>query len=350
MLMTMILLRTVSVLAAATALSGLTSAQFSPIGPFAGTTSEDFSGQTPQGDLFIPCVVDRVFSGQADLCAGGADSVYVLTTWPFSGCDMAPVSGLRFAGVAGPMARYLFDTGVTRFGGYFETNSFPPAGGLVDFLDANGNLLFSDLLDTQGPCTWVWNGWDFGGVAIKEVRVWSGGNASSSIMMDGMEADIAPDSYGTAFCVCDGSGSTSPCGNEGAAGNGCANSANAGGANLAGSGLASVSANTFVLHGSGLVPGQPGLYFQGHNAANNGNGALFGDGLRCAVGNVLRLRTVSADAGGNSTMSADIAAQQLGQLTPGDTRRYQVWYRDPSSSPCGSGFNLTNGLEVVWGP
>ena len=28
----------------------------------------------------------------------------------------------------------------------------------------------------------------------------------------------------------------------------------------------------------------------------------------------------------------------------------QLWYRDPTSGPCGTGFNLTNGLEVTWGP
>jgi hypothetical protein len=36
-------------------------------------------------------------------------------------------------------------------------------------------------------------------------------------------------------------------------------------------------------------------------------------------------------------------------VSTGDTKRYQVWYRDPNGSPCGAQFNLSNGFEIVWG-
>ena len=38
-----------------------------------------------------------------------------------------------------------------------------------------------------------------------------------------------------------------------------------------------------------------------------------------------------------------------GQIGPGQTWYFQGWYRDPAG-PCGSGFNLTNGIEVTFTP
>ena len=146
-----------------------------------------------------------------------------------------------------------------------------------------------------------------------------------------------------AYCFGDGSGAPCPCGNAGAAGRGCANSASAQGAVLSASGAPSVSGNTLVLSGASLAPGQPGLYFQGDNAVAGGAGVPFGDGLRCAGGGVVRIEVVAADATGASATSIDIAAKT--GVTAGQTKRYQLWYRDPNGSPCGTGFNLSNGLE-----
>ncbi|MDP6538865.1 MAG: hypothetical protein QF410_04890, partial [Planctomycetota bacterium] len=44
-------------------------------------------------------------------------------------------------------------------------------------------------------------------------------------------------------------------------------------------GSSSASADLLWFNGSNLLPGQPALLFVGENAVNNGNGALFGDGL-----------------------------------------------------------------------
>jgi plastocyanin len=152
---------------------------------------------------------------------------------------------------------------------------------------------------------------------------------------------------GTAFCSGDGSGTACPCNNAGASGEGCANGTGAG-AKLSSSGSTSVSAGDLVLAGSQLVPGQPGLYFQGNNAVNSQAGAVFGDGLRCAGGGVVRLQVRMADGSGASATTVNIGA--VGGVAAGTTRRYQLWYRDPSSSPCGTGFNLSNGVEVVFTP
>lgn len=112
-------------------------------------------------------------------------------------------------------------------------------------------------------------------------------------------------------------------------------------------GSQSVSSSTLTLQGAQLVPGGVGIFFQGNNAINGGLGVMFGDGLRCAGGAAVRLQIVTADASGNSATTVNIAAA-VG-LVGGETKRYQLWYQDPAS-PCGSGFNTTNGVEVVWGP
>ena len=54
-------------------------------------------------------------------------------------------------------------------------------------------------------------------------------------------------------------------------------------------------------------------------------------------------------------MRADLRPLQHPQPTgfvsvmPGDTWHFQRWYRDPAG-PCGSGFNLTNGLALTFVP
>lgn len=153
---------------------------------------------------------------------------------------------------------------------------------------------------------------------------------------------------GTVFCPGDGSGGSCPCGNSGAPGHGCANGSHTQGARLITTGSASVAADDLVLSVSGSSSSQPGLLFQGTSRVAGGLGVVFGDGLRCVGGSVVRLQPVAADAQGAAASSLSIVTK--GAVVPGQTRRYQWWYRDPLGSPCGGGFNLSNGIEVVWGP
>ncbi len=148
------------------------------------------------------------------------------------------------------------------------------------------------------------------------------------------------------YCFGDGSGAACPCGNSGAADAGCANGSSAQGASLGASGSFRTTLADNVLSASGLVPGQPGLYYQGDNAINGGAGVPFGDGLRCAGGNVVRLEVAMADASGMSNTTQDLGS--IGGVVAGDTKYYQLWYRDPSGTPCGSGFNVTNGISAMW--
>ena len=152
-----------------------------------------------------------------------------------------------------------------------------------------------------------------------------------------------------------GYGTPCPCGNDNdgsVPGSGCANGAFASGAHLTSSGTASVSNDSLVLSATGLHPNNTGLYFQANQAINGGNGIPFGDGLRCAGGALIRLQIRFADSAGSSATTIAIATK--GGVSPGDTKRYQCWYRDNSGSqPCGVGvndFNLSNGYQVTWVP
>ncbi len=160
---------------------------------------------------------------------------------------------------------------------------------------------------------------------------------------------------GVAYCNGDGSGTACPCANnnDGSAGiAGCATAAGpncnnpGGGVALTASGSARIPLNDAVLHVTGAQSNQPGLFFRANNAINGGNGVPFGDGLRCAGGGVVRLQVVPADASGQASTTVSLSAG----LVPGDVRRYQYWCRIPGCSPCGTGFTLSNGYEIVWQP
>lgn len=150
---------------------------------------------------------------------------------------------------------------------------------------------------------------------------------------------------GEAYCFGDGSGIACPCGNSGGAGSGCANSTGSG-AILMASGNASPSQDSLILEASACPANRPGLFFQGTIQVNNGDGLVFGDGLRCAGGSIVRLEIVTTDGSGLASSSVSISA--VGAVSVGDTRTYQFWYRDPVMSPCGTDFNTTNGFEITW--
>ncbi len=166
-------------------------------------------------------------------------------------------------------------------------------------------------------------------------------------MVTFLTVEVLPPAPGIAYCFGDGAGTLCPCGNNNDGSNGvagCANGFSSGGAAVTGSGTASVSGDTVVLSATGLQPNQPGLWFQANNAVNGGLGNAFGDGLRCAGGQIVRLGIVISDGTGSSTSPAGIGAG----LSAGDTKRYQLWYRNPGGSPCGTAFNLSNGYEIHW--
>jgi hypothetical protein len=211
----------------------------------------------------------------------------------------------------------------------------------------------SDRVDIYDAASglWWWSTLPVGGQGGRGVAVTAGstalycggagtGPAARSVV------DVITPGAPAPFCFGDGSGAPCPCGNEATQAAGCAN-ATGDGASLRPTGGLCSRVDDLVLEAFGLVPSQLVLLFAGDDEVGGGAGAPFGDGLRCAAGNLRRLVTTSSGSGGAVTFPAGL--QELARVGPGDARRFQAWYRDPSG-PCGSGFNTTNGVEAVFAP
>ena len=165
---------------------------------------------------------------------------------------------------------------------------------------------------------------------------------------NGVGVDSVPCPADT-YCYGDGSGTACPCGNEGSACGGCGNSSGASGS-LSSAGTASLSADSIVLTAEGLIANNPCLFFSGKNKINSGNGISFGDGLRCAGFEAVRIEVSVADAAGSCSSSVEVSTngQAFGNtLSVGDVVNYQCWYRD-NAGVCGNSHNLTNGLTLTW--
>jgi hypothetical protein len=152
------------------------------------------------------------------------------------------------------------------------------------------------------------------------------------------------DHEGVGDALCTGDSPLCPCNNLGSADSGCRNSLGVG-AQLLGFGTDGIANDDLLLSALFLPPNVPALLFVGTSAINNGLGSVLGDGLRCAGGSTTRLGIQFANGVGSITWGPAFAAQ-LG-LGVGDTRYFQVWYRN-NAGPCGSGYNLTNGLQVTF--
>jgi glucose/arabinose dehydrogenase len=154
-------------------------------------------------------------------------------------------------------------------------------------------------------------------------------------------------------CAGDGSGTACPCGNTGALGHGCENSLGTGGGRLDASGSARVGNDTLLLSATALPPTTFALFFQGDALTQNGSGSVFGDGLRCAGGNVRRLATRMSAAGACAIGApvGDAPVSTTGALTSaGGVRYYQAWYRNSAAFCTSATFNLTNALRITWIP
>jgi hypothetical protein len=153
------------------------------------------------------------------------------------------------------------------------------------------------------------------------------------------------------FCAGDGIDTTHttpcPCGNDGAQGRGCASSIVADGALLIASGHP--SSDDVVLRGSGMPGTVSCIYLQGDQLDD----VVFGDGVRCTGGTLIRLRTRQNVSGASSFPDSTdtVTLSQRGGVLPGSGARrwYQTYYRNASATFCPpETFNVTNGIRVDW--
>ena len=227
-----------------------------------------------------------------------------------------------------------------------------------DGWNTGGSLSWTDGGVFQLPDT-VWTYPVEGRVLLAQVTVTAGEVVSGRFSLDSRigvgnsfshtDVPFSVDTglVGIPHCSDDAAAGPCPCGNAATPGAGCANSSGVG-ASLTGFGSPSVATDTFGLSAGGLLPGKPALLFSGTALVNGGAGALLGDGLRCAGGQIRRLGVRIPDAAGGTSWVGGIAAE-LG-LSGGETRYFQVWYRDVVSSPCGNAFSLSSALELTVEP
>ena len=109
------------------------------------------------------------------------------------------------------------------------------------------------------------------------------------------------------------------------------------------SGSASVGADDAVLTISNLPPNQFAIAF----ASTGSNTVAFGDGLFCGSGGV-QIRYPVQNAGALGVIVQGNLASLAG-LAPGQSIRFQGWYRDPQG-PCGSAVNLSSGIIASFVP
>jgi hypothetical protein len=140
-------------------------------------------------------------------------------------------------------------------------------------------------------------------------------------------------------------------------GSGCGSGSNSGlGANLSSQGTPSLASDNVILTTTPLPLNVLCTLLQG--ISNNNPPLVFGQGVICTGGNLLRLYIENAHGpqlilpnGADSSVSAASAAHG-DVLTPGAVRYYQTWFRDPvvpAPCPAASTFNISDGLIITWG-
>jgi Tol biopolymer transport system component len=203
------------------------------------------------------------------------------------------------------------DTGTTGNGNCYTIGAISADGTCVAFIDGNSNLVPG--VDPQGQSLF-----------LRE----------------------CPAAAGTPLCFGDGTGTACPCSNSGAPGHGCANPVRPEGALLSAFGTPSVANDTIVLAGDSTTNSAV-TYFQGTNVSN---GIVFGDGLVCVSGSVVRLGVRQATSGASRYPGpGGIPVSVRGQIPAGGAvRNYQIWYRIAANYCTPATWSFSNAYQIAW--
>lgn len=198
--------------------------------------------------------------------------------------------------------------------------------------DGNGVLDSCDLASGAGA--------DCNGNGVLDACDIANGT-SNDFNFDGVPDECGP---GTPMCPGDGTLIPCPCGNESAlgAGEGCRNSTGPG-AILYTTGTSVVALDNLVFHVAQGRPGMPAMLVQGASLIS----IPFKDGVFCMGGPTKRVEVISLNAVGSGSTTGSIVTGGSIPIT-GGTRYYQMWYRDPVFSPCGTGSNFSQGMMISW--
>ncbi len=114
---------------------------------------------------------------------------------------------------------------------------------------------------------------------------------------------------------------------------------------MAYAGTQSVANNDFVLIASACPPSTYGVFYFGGAETYAG----FGNGYRCVASPVIRLGVTQVNVFGDGVYNLDLNAPPVvGQISAGQTKFFQFWYRNPAAG--GASFNLSDALAVPFWP
>lgn len=193
-----------------------------------------------------------------------------------------------------------------------------------------------------------------------QLRINDDGTAVYSVVMSsdalGKEAMFTrgrlvqvPESVGTLSCFGDELVAACPCGNPTPIGMaaGCANSTGLGGRLIAG-GSASIVENDLHFEASDLPPMDWAVLAMGTGVHSSFTGYDYGAGLWCASGTLIRMDLQLSSASGDIVFGP--ALPGLNAALMGETRIFQVAYRDPAGACSGLAYNATNSVEITFVP